>query len=253
MRIISKAHDYDDGVARTGVDTMTTQARSGKTHEQGNLQMRCTQSQSVYEGDAIRVAKHRFEGRHGANGKPLTLHAEVMDRGDCAAVLPYDSASAEVVLIEQFRAGVWAANRTPWVLECVAGMMDRNESAQEAARREAREEAGCELGWLAEVGTYWTCPPAMTERMHIFIGEVKSHKTQEYFGAAEEGECTRVVRMQVKDAVEAVRAGTINDMKTVLAIEKLARDIANVHRFMESEKLARHRAHGRSAPPGEEG
>ena len=92
----------------------------------------------------------------------------------------------------------------------------------------------------------------MTERMHIFIGEVNSHKTQEYFGAAEEGECTRVVRMHVNDAVEAVRSGTINDMKTVLAIEKLARAIANIRRFMQSERLARDSANLCNSPQGEE-
>jgi ADP-ribose pyrophosphatase len=52
----------------------------------------------------------------------------------------------EVVLIEQFRVGAWAGVN-PWLIELVAGLIDKDEEPEEVAHREAEEEAG--LTWRA--------------------------------------------------------------------------------------------------------
>ncbi|MGB0552482.1 MAG: NUDIX domain-containing protein [Alphaproteobacteria bacterium] len=54
-----------------------------------------------------------------------------------------------VVLIEQFRLGPMAANHpTPWKIEIIAGILEKNESPNELAFRETTEETG---GSLSEV------------------------------------------------------------------------------------------------------
>jgi ADP-ribose pyrophosphatase len=50
----------------------------------------------------------------------------------------------EVVLIEQFRVGAWAGVN-PWLIELVAGLIDKDEEPEEVAHREAEEEAGLTL------------------------------------------------------------------------------------------------------------
>ncbi|MDE3029043.1 MAG: gamma-glutamylcyclotransferase [Paracoccaceae bacterium] len=75
--------------------------------------------------------------------------------GDAATVLPYDPVRDRVALIEQFRAGPFArGDRQPWMLEPIAGRIDLGETPEAAARREAVEEAGLQLGALWKVGGY---------------------------------------------------------------------------------------------------
>ncbi|MEM7252999.1 MAG: NUDIX domain-containing protein, partial [Pseudomonadota bacterium] len=103
--------------------------------------------------DRYHLQHRRFDGSMSA-----TLEREVMDRGPVVAVLPIDWSRRELVLVEQFRPGAFFARGarptgelpdiavTPWLIECIAGLVEPGESALEVARREAKEEAGCELG-----------------------------------------------------------------------------------------------------------
>ena len=68
----------------------------------------------------------------------------VAHRNDAVAVLPYDPKLGKVVLIEQFRiAAIHEEN--PWLLELVAGIIDKDNSKEEIAILEAKEEAGLEV------------------------------------------------------------------------------------------------------------
>ena len=73
------------------------------------------------------------------------FNREIFERGDAVVVMPYDIARDKVLLIEQFRVGALNNKDTPWLLEFVAGMFDVNESPEEVAIREAKEEAKREI------------------------------------------------------------------------------------------------------------
>ena len=91
--------------------------------------------------------------------------------GDAATVLPYDPVRDRVLVVEQFRPGPYARGaRNPWLLEPVAGRVDPDETPEEAARREAVEEAGVTVGALHLVGRYYPTPGAKSEFLHSFIG-----------------------------------------------------------------------------------
>jgi len=71
---------------------------------------------------------------------------EVLERGHAVAVLPYDPGRDEVVLLEQFRIGAYTApSMSPWQIECVAGMIEPYQTAEQAAVRETEEEAGAAI------------------------------------------------------------------------------------------------------------
>lgn len=90
---------------------------------------------------------------------------------DAAIVLPYDPGRDRVLLVEQFRVGVFARGAPrPWMLEPVAGLVDPGETPEEAARREAEEEAGITLGPLERVAGTYPSPGASSEFHHIFVG-----------------------------------------------------------------------------------
>ncbi len=85
-----------------------------------------------------------FEVERHDGGTDL-LKREVMERGDAVAVLGYDEKRDEVVLGNEFRPGVQIAGEYPYRDNLVAGGIDGDETAIEAAVREMREEAGLEL------------------------------------------------------------------------------------------------------------
>lgn len=90
--------------------------------------------------------------------------------GDAVTVLPYDAVRDRVLLVEQFRAGPYArGDANPWQLEAIAGRIDPGETAEDAARREAVEEAGLVLGELLTVAGYYPTPGAKTEFLYSYV------------------------------------------------------------------------------------
>lgn len=108
----------------------------------------------------------RFTGELSAE-----VNRAVFVSGDAATVLPYDPVCDRVLVVEQFRPGPYARGaRNPWLLEPVAGRIDPGETPEEAARREAMEEAGVRLGALHLVGRYYPTPGAKSEYLHSYVG-----------------------------------------------------------------------------------
>lgn len=111
----------------------------------------------------------RFPTFGGTLSEVVTRAGFVM--GDAVTVLPYDPRRDRVLLVEQFRAGPFMrGDPAPWSLEPVAGRIDPGESPEQAARREAREEAGLELGALSQVARYYPSPGAVTEYLYSYVG-----------------------------------------------------------------------------------
>ncbi|MCB2110844.1 MAG: gamma-glutamylcyclotransferase [Defluviimonas sp.] len=111
--------------------------------------------------------RHRlFDGSMSA-----PLDRSVVVSGDAAVVLPYDPRRDRVLVIEQFRMGpVARGDGQPWLIEAVAGRIDGGETPEEAARREAREEAGLSFSALLPVAGYYPSPAALSEYLYSFVG-----------------------------------------------------------------------------------
>ena len=179
-------------------------------------------SEIVHDG-YFRLDRHRLRHRRFAGGLGPVITREILERGRVAAVLPVDTARDRVVLIEQFRPGAWAAGREPWLLECVAGVMELGETPEMLVRREALEEAGCVVTDLVPVATFLTSPGATTEIVRLFCGRVDSEGVGGLHGLAEEGEDIRATVMSVQDAVALLDAGRIVNAKTIIALQWIAR------------------------------
>lgn len=102
--------------------------------------------------------------------------SEVVNRAvfvgvDCAIVLPYDPVRDRVLLVEQFRPGAYVrGDPNPWTVEPIAGRIDPGEDPQEAARREAFEEAGVTLGALHCVSAAYPSPGTTSEHFFVYVG-----------------------------------------------------------------------------------
>lgn len=171
-----------------------------------------------------------------AGGMSREVVREVLERGRVAAVLLTDPDRDAVVLIEQFRPGPYAAGDEPWMIEIVAGVIEDDESAEEMTRREAREEADCEIEDLFPVMTFFTSPGASTEKVTLFCARVDSSNAGGIHGLAEEGEDIRVLVMSVDEAIALLNQGRIANAKTIIALQWLAAHYQSVKkRWLASE------------------
>lgn len=170
-----------------------------------------------YRLDRLRLRHRLFSGEMG---KPITR--ELFVRHDAVCVLPYDPQRDEVVLIEQFRVGAMDKGANPWLLELVAGLIDKDEQPEEVARREAIEEADLAITSLWPITQYFPSPGGTDELVHLFVGRCSSEGAGGVHGLPEEGEDIRVHVWPLQDALTAVRDGRINNAASIIALQWLA-------------------------------
>lgn len=167
--------------------------------------------------DRVRLRHRLFAGGWG---QPITR--EVFERGHAAALLPYDPVRDEVVLIEQFRAAAMTAGAEPWLVEIVAGIIEDGETAEEVARRETVEEAGCEVTDIVPVMDVFTTPGGSSERIAIFVGRVNTQGVGGIHGLADEGEDIRVFTESLDAALTRLANGGIVNLIAIAALQWLA-------------------------------
>lgn len=175
-----------------------------------------------------RIERLQLRHRQFAGGMGPLISRELFVRHDAVCVLPYDPQRDEVVLVEQFRVGALEAGVNPWLLELVAGLIDKDEEPEEVARREAVEEAGITLGALWPIAQYLPSPGGSNELVYLFVGRCDSSQAVGIHGLAEEGEDIRVHVLPFEDALHAVRDGRINNAASMLALQWLALNRAEV-------------------------
>ncbi|WXL25230.1 NUDIX domain-containing protein [Ectopseudomonas mendocina] len=170
-----------------------------------------------YRVDRLRLRHEQFAGGMGPE-----LSRELFVRHDAVCVLPYDPVSDTVVLIEQFRVGAFDKSQNPWLLELVAGLIDKDEQPEEVARREAVEEANLTLTDLHPITQYYPSPGGSDERVYLYVGRCDSAGAGGEFGLAEEGEDIRVHVWSVAEALAAVNDGRIDNAAGIIALQWLA-------------------------------
>ncbi len=165
--------------------------------------------------------RYRFRKFSGATSKEVDR--EVLVTGDAVSVLPWDPKRDLVLLIEQVRAGAIArGDRNPWSLEAIAGLLDRDESPEDAARREALEEADLRLGRMEQIASYYSSPGALTEHMTSFIGEADLGGVAGVHGLESEAEDIRGMILPVEEALEALATGEAANAPLVILLQALA-------------------------------
>ena len=152
-----------------------------------------------------------------------SMRRELFQRGDAVAVLPWDIATDELLLIEQFRVGAMRDNDSPWMLELIAGIVETGESAVSVAHREANEEAGCVLGRLESIATFYPSAGACSEQIRVFVGELVSAKPGTIQGLDSEHEDILVHQLPRQAVLTLLDEGAINSGHTLIALHWLAR------------------------------
>lgn len=146
---------------------VTAPTKTRRVAAQGDVQI-TRRTQPYANFFAVEEYDLRFRRFDGALSQEINRAAFVS--ADAVTVLPYDPLRDRVLLIEQFRMGPFArGDAQPWLLEPIAGRIDPGETPQDAARREAVEEAGLRLDDLIEVARYYPSPAVKTEYLYSYI------------------------------------------------------------------------------------
>ncbi len=107
------------------------------------------------------------------------------------------------------------------VIECPAGMFERNETDPLAvAKRELLEETGYESDDWTYLGPTWESTSKLTNRMHLFLARNCRQTSSQHLDANEH---LTVIALFLDTAVEMVMNGTIKANSTAHLILKVAR------------------------------
>jgi len=170
----------------------------------------------------FRLDRYRLQHDLFAGGTSPVITRELLERGRAAAVLPYDPVRDSVVMIEQFRIGAIRSEHGAWLLEFVAGIIEDGEKPEDVVRREALEEAGCELGELVPVARYLPSPGGSTEELYLYCGRVDAGGAGGIHGLDEEAEDIRVHVYSFDKAMDLLERGRIDSAAPIIALQWLA-------------------------------
>ena len=167
----------------------------------------------------FRVERLTLRHRHYQGGWGAPVKRELFVRPPAAAVLPYDPVRGEILLVEQFRVGALEWRDTPWCLELVAGLADKDgEPVADLVRREALEEAGVEIGAMRRVAHYMPSPGGPNQRLQVFVGQADLSGAGGIHGVADEGEDIRVVLQPVSAIESLLPSGRVDNASSLITL-----------------------------------
>jgi len=164
---------------------------------------RTLSSNYIYRGSNIRL---RVDNVKLPSGRETVR--EVIEHGGAVVILALDE-HGNVLLVNQFR---YAANKM--LLELPAGGIDPGETPEQTARREMQEETGYNPGRLENMGGFYSAPGYAAEFLHLFLATELAPARL----IAEDTEEIKLVRVPLKEAVEMIRTGEIQDAKSIAGL-----------------------------------
>lgn len=193
----------------------------------------------VFDG-YFRIDRYRLRHTLHQGGMSREIVREVFERGNAVGILPFDPDRDELVMIEQFRIGAYAAGADPWLTEIVAGIIEQGESAEQVARREIAEETGLKVGDLWPMVRYLSSPGGASETVELFLGRVDARRAGGVHGLEFEEEDIRVFPLPYADAAAMVEQGKIGNAMTLIALQWL---------MLHRDEVMRAWLADRSSPP----
>ena len=166
------------------------------------------------------MVKYRFRHKLFNGGWSEVIEREMFERGNAAAVLPYDPITDRVVLVEQIRVGA-LTHANPWQFEIVAGIIDKGESSETVARREAIEEANVSIDDLLKVTSYYPSSGGCSERLDVYVGKVDASNANGIHGLDYEGEDIKVHVVNRETAYQWVVEGKFENGASIIALQWL--------------------------------
>ena len=173
--------------------------------------------EDVFKVDEAYLRYEKFNGEMSGTVRRISL-----ERGDSVAIIIFNTKTNKIILISQFRYPSYKTGHG-WLLETIAGIVDSNETPEEAARREAQEETGLDITMLEHISTFYPSPGGSSERIFLYYSEVSRDSTSDgdIGGLACEDENIQSYEISLDEALERIKSGEIMDAKTIIGIQWL--------------------------------
>ncbi len=159
-------------------------------------------SEWVYRGRLLQIRRDRVRLPDGSEGVREYIHHPG------AVVIVAQRPDGRLVFERQFRYPLRQV-----FIELPAGKIDPDESIEDCARRELREETGFEAANWRYLGVMHPCIGYTDERIEIFFASELTQVGQQW----DPGEFLEVISFSVAEAQAAIQSGEITDGKTVTA------------------------------------
>lgn len=173
---------------------------------------------------------YQFQHELYAGGWSNTVTREVFERGRAVAVLLHDPVADTLLMVEQFRPGAIRDPDGPWMLEIVAGMVEEGEEDQEVARREAMEEANCEVTDMEFIMDYYPSAGGSTELIALYYAAVDlSNVETGIHGLDTENEDIRTSIVPRETVMQYLKQGKIKASLAIIALQWLALEKPNAN------------------------
>ncbi len=164
---------------------------------------RLIEKQVVFKGKKVQVEVHRVENEE--TGKEL--RREVCVHPGAVVILPF--LDDKVLLIRNHRYSVHQV-----LTELPAGTLEKGEDPMNCAGRELLEETGYLAGRLKPLGSFFSSPGILTEKLYAFA----AYDLEKKVSALEEDEEIEIMPLPLDEAVEMIRSGQIMDAKTIATL-----------------------------------
>lgn len=189
--------------------------------EEKKPQAKIVEKKRLYDG-FFKIDELTIEADvHG--GGTQTVKRLNFERGNAVAILPYDPKRDEVLLVNEVRPAMLARGEYPFNDSLPAGMIDKGETAIDAALRETEEETGQHLqnAKLLHPGAFVSAG-GTSEKISIVYGNIDTSKAGGIHGEASEGENIKSVVISADEFIARANDGRLKDMKSLASAFWLA-------------------------------
>lgn len=164
---------------------------------------------------------NKYEFTHQKHDGKWTekVQREIFSGAHASTLLPYDPVRKEIVLIQQFRAGIISRYDDDYLYEIVAGIIDEGESAEDTATRECLEETGCEVQKIIPIQNYFPAPGSSESYYHLYLGEINSFDGERIMGLDNENEDILVKAFSIEEVRKMLKEKKIKNGLTLIALQ----------------------------------
>jgi ADP-ribose pyrophosphatase len=164
---------------------------------------RLIDKQQIWTGGKLSLEVHHLADEEGNK-----LSKEVVIHPGAAVILPF-LPDGNVILIRNRRYAVGQI-----LLELPAGTLNKGETPMNAAGRELLEETGYLANRIKPLGSFFSSPGVMSEKMYAFA----AYDLEKKSSALEAGEEIELFPVSLTDAVLMIQDGQIQDGKSIATI-----------------------------------
>lgn len=158
-----------------------------------------------YNGPRFNIIQKQYKRDDG-----LTIIRDCVEPGNAVIILAVDE-NENVVFIEQYRETIEGIE-----LELPAGMIEKNEAPENAAKRELEEETGIKAKHIEYLTSCYTSAGYTSEKIYVYLAKDLSIGSQQF---DESEEILNVKKIPIQDCMKLILEDKIRHASVYIAIQ----------------------------------